>query len=54
MTRNEQTQPTAPFLALILVVAAGAMYAVAASPVGDAVRATWDNLTLWVAALIGA
>jgi hypothetical protein len=51
---NEQTQPTAPFLALVLVVAVGAAYAVAASPIGDAVRATWDSFTLWSASLIGA
>jgi hypothetical protein len=51
---NEQTQPTTPFLALVCVVAAGALCAVAASPVGDGIRIAWDALTLWAAALIGA
>jgi hypothetical protein len=51
---TEQTQPTAPFLALILVVAAGAFYAVAASPVGDGLRIAWDAITLWTASWIGA
>ena len=51
---TEQTQPAASFLALVLVVAAGALYAVAASPVGDGLRIVWDAFTRWIAYWIGA
>jgi hypothetical protein len=51
---TERTQPTTPFLALVLVVVAGAAYAVGASPIGDAFRAIWGTLALTIATWIGA
>jgi len=50
---NQQTRPAVSSFELALVVA-GAAYAAGTSPIGDAIRATWDTITLAAAARIGA
>jgi hypothetical protein len=52
---EDQPQPTAPMRFPVAVVVAGvATFTVGLSPIGDAVRAVWDSLTLAIATWIGA